>query len=169
MGERKKKKRTNSNLHHPSTGGASCCLCPLHLSSCHLLKRLNRKICVKLVVLKGWNSESIGAVLSPTDRWLPRDQAGLRSGMRWKELVMCCHSRTLATSPYQAVQRSTLVFEESTENLAEEQETPSFPFWRLSFQTVLHNGFAVPEQGSQCGVYSLLYGLAHVSQAAKPG
>lgn len=70
--------------------------------------------------------------------------------------------------PYQAVQRHVSDFEESTKNLAEGQKPPSSPFRRLSFQTVLHNSFATPEQWNQCGVCSLLYGLVHMGQAAKP-
>ena len=68
--------------------------------------------------------------------------------------------------PYQAVQ-STFDFEESTKILAEEQEPPSSPFGRLSFRKVLHNSFAIPEQWSQRGVRSLLYGLVHLGQAAR--
>lgn len=38
---------------------ASCCLCPLLLSSCHSLKRFSKKMCYKLIVLEVWNIMSI--------------------------------------------------------------------------------------------------------------
>lgn len=140
-------------------------------SSCHLVPHRSSLMCVKLLVLEVWNLTAVvaAAVLSAVDRSFPVGRTQERHKV--EGLVVYCPFRPfkdpVPQTPTQQYKEAHLILE-SLLKLGWSTGAPRSPCGTLSFQTVPAQPFCCPEQWSQCGVCSLLYGVVHMGHTDRP-